>query len=97
MGVSQHEQFTIDYIISIDFNEWLHALAPGCKQVNNCKILHLFIYFLFNNLFASKNITYKNAIQMTLKVLTTRNITIPRGIVWRTGFYTLHWSYAPSL
>jgi len=27
----------------------------------------------------------------------TRNITIPRGIVWRTSFYTLHWSYAPSL
>jgi len=27
----------------------------------------------------------------------TRNITIPRGIVRRTGFYTLHWSYAPLL
>jgi len=28
-----------------------------------------FIYFyLFDNLFASRNITYKNAIQMTLKV-----------------------------
>jgi len=27
----------------------------------------------------------------------TRNITITRGIVWRTGFYTLHWSYAPLL
>jgi len=40
--------------------------------INNIKKIIFIIYYLFNNLFASKNITYKNAIQMTLKVLTKR-------------------------
>jgi len=35
--------------------------------------LYYIFYFLFNNLFVSKNITYKYAIQMTLEVLTKRN------------------------
>jgi len=42
------------------FNE---SISIGYALVQDCAAL----FYLFNNLFASKNITYKNAIQMTLK------------------------------
>jgi len=34
--------------------------------------IYIYLFYLFTNLFARKNITYKFAIQLTLKVLTKR-------------------------